>query len=202
MKNLYILSGCNGAGKTTVAYSILPEILQCREFVNADEIAKGLSPFQPDKVTFQAGKIMIKRIKSLIEQGNDFAIETTLSAITYKQTIKTAQEKGYYVTIIFFWLSSIELAKERVRLRVKEGGHNIPDNVIERRYIKGLYNFFHVFLSICDNVMLFDNSAESPKLIMTKSKNKPEEIIDVPIYDQIKSSYVRKRTSTTKESHS
>ncbi len=202
MKNLYILSGCNGAGKTTVAYSILPEILQCREFVNADEIAKGLSPFQPDKVTFQAGKIMIKRIKSLIEQGNDFAIETTLSAITYKQTIKAAQENGYYVTIIFFWLSSIELAKERVRLRVKEGGHNIPDNVIERRYIKGLYNFFNVFLSICDNVMLFDNSAESPKLIMTKSKNKPEEIIDAPIYDQIKSSYVRKRTSTTKESHS
>ena len=145
MKNLYILSGCNGAGKTTVAYSILPEILQCREFVNADEIAKGLSPFQPDKVTFQAGKIMIKRIKSLIEQGNDFAIETTLSAITYKQTIKAAQANGYYVTIIFFWLSSIELAKERVRLRVKEGGHNIPDNVIERRYIKGLYNFFHVF---------------------------------------------------------
>ena len=192
MKNLYILSGCNGAGKTTVAYSILPEILQCREFVNADEIAKGLSPFQPDKVTFQAGKIMIKRIKSLIEQGNDFAIETTLSAITYKQTIKAAQENGYYVTIIFFWLSSIELAKERVRLRVKEGGHNIPDNVIERRYIKGLYNFFNVFLSICDNVMLFDNSAESPKLIMTKSKNKPEEIIDAPIYDQIKSSYVRK----------
>lgn len=202
MKNLYILSGCNGAGKTTVAYSILPEILQCREFVNADEIAKGLSPFQPDKVTFQAGKIMIKRIKSLIEQGNDFAIETTLSAITYKQTIKAAQENGYYVTIIFFWLSSIELAKERVRLRVKEGGHNIPDNVIERRYIKGLYNFFNVFLSICDNVMLFDNSAESPKLIMTKSKNKPEEIIDAPIYDQIKSSYVRKRTSTTEESHS
>jgi len=189
MKNLYILSGCNGAGKTTVAYSILPAILQCKEFVNADEIARGLSPFQPDKVTFQAGKIMIKRIQSLIEQGSDFAIETTLSAITYRQTIQWAQEKGYVVTIIFFWLNSIELAKERVQKRVKNGGHNVPETIIERRYHKGLSNFFRFFVPICDNVMLFDNSEESPKLIMTKSKDKPEEILNDTIYTLIRNSY-------------
>lgn len=189
MKNLYILSGCNGAGKTTVAFTILPEILQCKEFVNADEIARGLSPFQPDKVTFQAGKIMIKRMKSLIEQGSDFAIETTLSAVTYKNTIALAQENGYFVTIIFFWLNSIELAKERVQHRVKNGGHNVPEHVIERRYHKGLFNFFNFFVPICNNVMLFDNSEESPKLIMTKSKDKPEEVLNDEIYQMIRNSY-------------
>lgn len=121
MKNLYILAGCNGAGKTTVAYHILPEILKCKEFVNADEIAKGISPFQPDKVSYEAGKIMSRRITDLMNQNKSFAIETTLSALTYRQKIKEAQSKGYCVTMIFFWLQSVELAKERIRLRVIEG---------------------------------------------------------------------------------
>lgn len=195
MKNLYILAGCNGAGKTTVAYFILPEILQCKEFVNADEIAKGLSPFQPSTVTYPAGKIMIQRIKSLIEKGSDFAIETTLSAITYRDTIKLAQSQDYRVSMIFFWLNSVALAKERVHLRVSEGGHFVSDKIIERRYHKGLQNFFDIFLPLCDNVMLFDNSAATPKLIMNKTKEKAEEILDPETFNIIKSSYVRTRTS-------
>lgn len=191
MKNLYILAGCNGAGKTTVAYHILPEILKCKEFVNADEIAKGISPFQPDKVTYEAGKIMSRRIADLMSQNKSFAIETTLSALTYRQKIKEAQSKGYCVTMIFFWLQSIDLAKERIRLRVMEGGHSIPDNVVERRYNKGLNNFFRYFLPICDNVMLFDNSNQSPKLIMTKTKGRPNEIFDNEIYNKIQNCYVR-----------
>ncbi len=191
MKNLYILAGCNGAGKTTVAYHILPELLKCKEFVNADEIAKGISPFQPEKVSFEAGKIMSKRIADLLNQNKSFAIETTLSALTYRNKIKDAQSKGYCVTMIFFWLQSVELAKERVRLRVIEGGHSIPDDVVERRYNKGLSNFFRYFLPICDNVMLFDNSKQSPKLIMTKTKGRPNEIFDNEIYNQIQNCYVR-----------
>ncbi|HHU46785.1 MAG TPA: AAA family ATPase [Bacteroidales bacterium] len=186
MRNMYILSGCNGAGKTTVAFSILPEMLQIKEFVNADEIAKGLSPFQPERATFQAGKIMIRRIKELIDQEIDFAIETTLSAGIYKRTILFAQQRGYTVTMIFFWLNSMELAKERVKRRVESGGHNVPENVIERRYQKGLFNFFNLYLPLCDHVQLFDNSEESPKLVMKKNKNSDEEIIDIEKYNEIK----------------
>lgn len=192
MKKMYVLAGCNGAGKTTVAYFILPEILQCKEFVNADEIAKGLSPFQPNKALYAAGKILLKRINDLIERGSDFAIETTLSALTYKEIIEKAQANGYYVNMIFFWLNNVELAKERVRLRVSEGGHSVSDEVVERRYNKGLYNFFNIFLPLCDNVMLFDNSAATPKLVMNKVKNEEPEIIDQITFNLIKSSYVRK----------
>ena len=194
MKKLYVLAGCNGAGKTTVAYFILPEILQCKEFVNADEIAKGLSPFQPDKALYAAGKILLKRIDDFIERGIDFAIETTLSAIYYREIIKKAQENGYYVNLIFFWLNSVDLAKERVRLRVSEGGHFVSDEVVKRRYHKGLDNFFTIFMPLCDNVMLFDNSATTPKLVMNKTKDSEPEIIDNDTVKLIKSSYVRKRT--------
>ena len=131
-KNLYIIAGCNGAGKTTVSYTILPEIIECKEFVNADEIAKGLSPFQPEKLSFEAGRIMINRINELIERGENFAFETTLSTRSYKQKIEIAKQRGYTITILFFWLNNIELAKERVKVRVLEGGHNIPSDIIKR----------------------------------------------------------------------
>ncbi|WMJ72217.1 zeta toxin family protein [Cytophagaceae bacterium ABcell3] len=137
MPNLYIISGCNGAGKTTASYNILPEILNCKEFVNADEIAKGLSPFQPEKVSLEAGRIMLERIDDLMRIKADFAFETTLSTRSYVNTVKRAKESGYEVTLLYFWLNSQELAIERVKERVREGGHNIPEQVIRRRYNKG-----------------------------------------------------------------
>jgi len=137
-KNLYIVAGCNGAGKTTASYTILPEIIKCKEFVNADEIAKGLSPFQPETVSFEAGRIMINRINELLKDNETFAFETTLSTKSYKNKVLKAKEQGYTITLLFFWLNNIELAKERVKIRVKEGGHNIPEDVIERRYLKGM----------------------------------------------------------------
>lgn len=118
MPKLYIISGCNGAGKTTASYTILPEMLACREFVNADEIARGLSPFKPESMSIQAGKIMIERIDNLITNGTDFAIETTLATKMYTKVIKYAQERGYKVTLLFFWLSVPNLAVERVKMRV------------------------------------------------------------------------------------
>lgn len=122
MPNLYIISGCNGAGKTTASYTVLPEMLDCEDFINADEIAKGLSPFKPEKVAIEAGRIMLSKIKKLINLQQDFAFETTLSTKSYVRTIEMAKNKGYEVTLLFFWLDSVELAIERVVARVSEGG--------------------------------------------------------------------------------
>ncbi len=157
-KKLYIIAGCNGAGKTTASFTILPEILNCKEFVNADEIAKGLSPFQPEKVSFEAGRIMLNRIKELLLGNENFAFEITLATKSYKNKIIEAKEKGFQVTLLFFWLQNVELAKERVKIRVSEGGHNIQPEVIERRYSRGIKNLFEIYLPIVDGALLFDNS--------------------------------------------
>lgn len=157
-KNLYIIAGCNGAGKTTASFTILPQILDCKEFVNADEIAKGLSPFQPEKVSFEAGRIMLNRIDELISAKENFAFETTLSTRSYKNTIKEAREKGYRITLLFFWLQNVDLAIERVKTRVSEGGHNIQPDVIKRRYKRGIENLFNIYLPIVDGALIFDNS--------------------------------------------
>ena len=143
-QNLYIIAGCNGAGKTTASFTILPEILDCKEFVNADEIAKGLSPFQPEKVAFESGRIMLNRIDELFLQNENFAFETTLATKTYKQKLLKATNQGYNTTLLFFWLKNPELAIERVKIRVSEGGHHIPEDVIIRRYHNGIINLFKI----------------------------------------------------------
>lgn len=167
-KKLYIIAGCNGAGKTTASFTILPDILDCKEFVNADEIAKGLSPFQPEKVSIEAGRIMLKRINELLSENENFAFETTLSSKSYKNKIVEAKKKGYRVTLLFFWLQNTELAKERVKTRVFEGGHNIKPDVIERRYIRGIKNLFDVYLPIVDGALIFDNSEGKHELLADK----------------------------------
>lgn len=185
MPNLYIISGCNGAGKTTASFSVLPEMLNCMEFVNADEIAKGLSPFQPEKVAIEAGRIMLQRIDFLIDQKIDFAFETTLAAKSYAKFIREAQEKGYFVTLIYFWLNSPELAVERVRNRVLSGGHDIPVNVIYRRYNAGKENLSKLYLPICDYWILIDNSEPPFQIIAEGFKNESIEINDQNKYSQI-----------------
>jgi len=167
--DLYIISGCNGAGKTTASFTILPEILKCREFVNADEIARGLSPFQPEKVAIEAGRIMLYRIEQLLSEKKTFAFETTLASKTYKNTIVKAKEKGYIVTLLFFWLQTVELAKNRVLKRVSEGGHDIDSDIIERRYFSGIRNLFEIYLPIVDKALIFDNSEGKHELIAEKS---------------------------------
>lgn len=164
-KNIYIIAGCNGAGKTTASFTILPEILDCKEFVNADEIAKGLSPFQPEKVAFEAGRIMLERIETLLKSNENFAFETTLSTKTYKQKLIQAKTNGFKVKLLFFWLPTIEMAINRVAVRVSEGGHNIPTEVIARRYSRGIENLFKIYIPLCDDWAVFDNSDETPELI-------------------------------------
>ena len=171
MKRLFIISGCNGAGKTTASYTILPEMLNCDEFVNADEIAKGLSPFNPESAAIQSGRLMLERINKLIECGDDFAFETTLATRAYKNFVIKAQDHGYQVTLLFFWLRSQELAVKRVETRVKEGGHNIPEVTIRRRYENGLKNFFGIFETIVDEWILIDNSGEPYEIIAQKNNS-------------------------------
>jgi predicted ABC-type ATPase len=186
-KNLYIIAGCNGAGKTTASFTILPEILDCKEFVNADEIAKGLSPFQPEKVSFEAGRIMLHRITELLSQNENFAFETTLATRSYKNRIHEAKEKNYNVTLLFFWLKNPELAKERVKTRVLEGGHNIPEDVIERRYHKGIKNLFEIYLSIVDQVLIFDNSEGKHILIAEMSTSEELNVLNQTKFNELKS---------------
>ncbi|SDA79848.1 Predicted ABC-type ATPase [Algoriphagus alkaliphilus] len=164
-KRLFIIAGCNGAGKTTASFRILPELLNCREFVNADEIARGISPFQPEKVALEAGRIMLSRMQELIEKGEDFAFETTLATKSYLGFIEKAHQKGYFVSLVFFWLQSPALAIERVKTRVREGGHSIPKEVVIRRYSRGIQNLFKLFSQKVDYLAIFDNSNTTPELI-------------------------------------
>jgi len=185
-KNLYIIAGCNGAGKTTASFTILPEIIDCKEFVNADEIAKGLSPFQPEKVAFESGRIMLNRIDELFKNEESFAFETTLSTKSYKNKIQKAKEKGYTVTLLFFWLQNIELAKERVKIRVSEGGHNIESNIIERRYNNGIKNLFNIYLPLVDGALIYDNSEGKHELLAIKTIDGQLKIIDKNKFQQLK----------------
>lgn len=185
MPNLYIIAGSNGAGKTTASYTVLPEMLDCKEFVNADEIAKGLSPFQPEKVAIEAGRIMIGRIKDLVEKRVDFAFETTLSTKSYRQLINNCKALGYNVTLVYFWLNSVELAIERVRHRVLSGGHNIPNETIVRRYHSGIINLSKIYMPICDYWMIFDNSDYPSKLIADGFNEQETKVYDDLIYNKI-----------------
>ena len=188
MKRLYIISGCNGAGKTTASYTILPEMLGCNEFVNADEIAKGLSPFNPNEVAIKAGRLMLTRIDELLENGVDFAFETTLATRSYVNTVKKAQEKGYLVTVLYFWLNSPELAVERVRIRVKEGGHNIPEKTIRRRYDLGISNMFNLYIPVADYWMFIDNS-KTPFEILAEGLREKEVVKNKMIWNKLKNKY-------------
>ncbi|MBO5443782.1 MAG: zeta toxin family protein [Muribaculaceae bacterium] len=166
---LYIIAGCNGAGKTTASMTVLPEVLDCREFVNADEIAKGLSPFNPEEVAIEAGRLMLKRIDYLIEKKSTFAIETTLATKSYRNLVKRAKQSGYKVILLFFWLPSPEMAELRVAQRVASGGHNIPVDVINRRYWAGLQNLFEIFVPIVDLWSLYDNTKELKPVVERNS---------------------------------
>ena len=171
MKRLYIIAGPNGAGKTTASYTVLPEILNCKEFVNADEIARGISPFNPEKVAIQAGRLMLNRIKELINKGETFAFETTLSSKYFVEFIKKAKEKDYEIVLLFLMLNSVNLAIKRVETRVEEGGHNIPTDVIKRRYNNGMKNFFNRYIGIVDKWFLVDNSGESFQFVAEGTKD-------------------------------
>lgn len=184
-KSLYIISGPNGAGKTTASYTVLPKILQCKEFVNADEIARGLSPFNPESVAIEAGRLMLKRIKELLHRNESFSIETTLSTRSYFRLVEQAHRQGYEVILLFFWLKSPEQAIERVAERVAKGGHGIPQNIIIRRYWEGLDNLFKIYMPIVDTWVLVNNGEMPRSIIATGGKGQNTIIKDNEHYKKI-----------------
>lgn len=185
MPNLYIMAGPNGAGKTTAAYTLLPEVMKAKEFVNADEIARGISPFNVEAVAFEAARIMLQRIKLLMNQGVDLAIETTLSTRSYVQTIRHAQQMGYSVSLYYFWIPSAEVSKERVAIRVLRGGHNIPTEVIERRYGRSIANLTKLYIPVCDYFTIFNNAGIVSEMVATGGMNSETYVFNKDIWETI-----------------
>jgi len=184
-KNLYIISGCNGAGKTTASYTVLPEVLDCKEFVNADEIARGLSPFNPESVAIEAGRLMLQRIEDLLSKEESFSIETTLATKSYINLVRRAQKKGYTVRLLFFWLNSPDLALQRIAERVAKGGHNIPEPIVRRRYVTGISNLFRLFMNEVDSWEIYDNSKYPAIQIARGGKDDETSILVESIYKTI-----------------
>ncbi|MDT3741280.1 MAG: zeta toxin [Candidatus Kapabacteria bacterium] len=185
---MFIIAGPNGAGKTTASMEYLKYDLDCLEFINADNIAVGISPFQPEKVSVTAGKIMLNRIDELIESGNNFAIESTLSSKLLADKCLYAKKKGFEIIILFYWLESSDLAVERVEHRVSLGGHNIPVDIIKRRYERGLKNLFQDFMSISDYWLIVNNSGLFPSNIAEGNKYSIK-VFNEDLWDLIKGSY-------------
>jgi len=162
---IVIIAGPNGAGKTTFAEEFLPKEADCPDFVNADLIARGLSPFNPEKGAYQAGRIMLAQIASRARARETFAFETTLSGLGYARRIPSWRSSGYHVKLIFLWLPSVDLSLARIRARVAQGGHDVPEGVVRRRFDRGIANLQRVYKRLVTNWALYDNSGPIPKLL-------------------------------------
>lgn len=162
MPHLYLIAGPNGAGKTTFASRFLPEFVSVRQFVNADLIAAGMSPFAPESAAIEAGRLMLRRIDALIQQRIDFGIETTLASKTLQARLRICKAASYQIHLAYLRLASPELAIARVRERVRQGGHSVSETTIRRRYFSGLRNLFGIYLPLVDEWIIYDNSYASP----------------------------------------
>ena len=182
---MYIISGCNGSGKTTASYTLLPELLDCSEFVNSDEFAKSLAPFHPETAYITASRYMLKKLRYLFTRREDFCIETTLATRSLLKMVRMAQDQGYFVTVVYLWLRNPEIAIQRVAARVEAGGHDVAPDVIRRRYYTGLEYFFDLYSPVCDKWMLVDNSEKEFRIIAEGSA-KGTTVRDLPLYQQIK----------------
>jgi predicted ABC-type ATPase len=184
-KNVYIIAGPNGSGKTTFAKQFLPDYVNCPNFVNSDLIAQGLSPFEPRAAAIKAGKLVLQQIDEYVRRGADFAFETTLSGKTYVNLIKELKAKNYAVHIFFLWIPTPELAISRIKDRVSQGGHNVPVEDVRRRFSRGIYNFFNLYEPLLDSWTLIDNSLEKHVLI-AKKQNSHIQIFNQHLYDLIR----------------
>ena len=180
--NLYIIAGPNGAGKTTFARKFLPQYAECLEFVNADLIAGGLSPFAPERAAILGGRLMLEQIHSLAERGLDFGFETTLSGKTYVKLLQDMRKRVYLIHIFFLWITNVKLALERIELRIRNGGHHIPESIVRRRFDRSLPNFLHFYKPLADSWAIFDNSGDAPKMIAFEESGKLE-ILDPDLFD-------------------
>lgn len=165
MPDVFIIGGPNGAGKSTAARGMLPEFIGVKQFVNADEIARGLSGFAPETVAREAGRIMLQRLRALARQRVDFAFESTLAARSFAPWLVALRETGYAIHVIYLWLPSVELALQRVANRVRAGGHDVPEETLRRRYHRGQRNFVSLYAPLADSWEVYDNSGTEPALV-------------------------------------
>ena len=177
-RRLIILAGPNGAGKSTIAKYLLTEKYLIDEFVNADAIAVGLSAFAPEAVSFEAGRIMLRRINTLLENKSSFAFETTLASKSFLRLIERAQASSYLVTLVYVALPSAQLAKRRVAGRVKEGGHSIPECVIERRFYRSLDNLIYRYRKVADEWFVYDNAELRTPMLVAHGSGAIEKIVE------------------------
>jgi len=184
MPTVYVIAGPNGAGKTTFASKYLPDFVKCREFLNADLIAAGLSPFAPDAQNVRAGRLLLERIDELASQRSDFGFETTLAGRTYWKRLSEMKASGYRLILLFLWLPTADIAVIRVANRVEQGGHNVPPNDIQRRYSAGIKNFFQLYRPILDGWWLYNASELPPELIAVEQQGTLT-IQQVSLYQQI-----------------
>lgn len=180
--SVVILAGPNGAGKSTAAPALLQGALAVNEFVNADVIARGLSAFDPDAVAIAAGRVMLVRLRELAVQRNSFAFETTLASRTFAPWLRNLAASGYDIHLVFLWLSSAELAIERVADRVRNGGHNIPVEVVRRRYLAGIRNFFSLYQSLTTTWVIYNSSGPQPTVVAEGLESQPQRVYDTDIW--------------------
>lgn len=185
MPTLYIIAGPNGAGKTTASTFLLPDVFNTDIFINADIIAAQLNPSNPEAVAIRAGRIMLERVQETLAAKQTFAIETTLATKSYLNLVNQAQLLGYEVVLYFFYLPSAEMAKERVKLRVSKGGHNIPPEVIERRYEAGIKNFFYYILKV-DRWRFYKNNETPPEFIAEGEREGVAKIYNLDLWEKLK----------------
>ncbi len=176
-KKIFMVAGPNGAGKTTTALIVFPD-LKIFEFLNADEIARGLAPLNPESVPVAASKLLIKRFQELLDSHKSFAFETTASGKNYIKYLNEAKQNNYQIHLLFLWLHSPELAIKRVAERVQQGGHNIHKETIRNRYFSGLKNLFDHYLKLADSFLILDNSSDKQKIIARKKINNLVDIQD------------------------
>lgn len=184
MKNVYIISGPNGSGKTTFASTFLPEYAKCDRFINADLIAAGLSPFSPQQVAIKSGKLVLEQIKEYSDDGFNFGFETTMSGVTYLKYFMMLKDKGYKIHIFFLWIPNAQLAIARVKDRLLQGGHNVPIVDIKRRFERSTNKFFKQYRLLADQWMLFNNSKSKSELIARK-QNAHVDVIDKGLFGKI-----------------
>jgi predicted ABC-type ATPase len=182
---IYIISGPNGSGKTTFASSFLPKFANCQEFLNADLIAAGLAPFAPETQVVRASELLLQRIDELVASRGTFSFETTLAARSYRASIIKWRELGYQIAMYFLWLPSVEMAIKRVAKRVCQGGHNIPEPVIRRRYSRGLTNLFELYIPVVSTLIVYDTSSFPPVPIVELTGEK-EIIFDYNRWQRVK----------------
>jgi predicted ABC-type ATPase len=183
-KQLYVIAGPNGAGKTTFAREFLPHFAHCEEFVNADLIATGLSPFFPRGSAIQAGRLVLQRINELASKGTDFGFETTLSGKRYLSLLKRLRKSGYKIHLFFLWLPEVSLAINRVQDRVRQGGHSVPESDVRRRFYRGLKHLLVEYRPLLDEWIIFDNSGETPKKVAFGTLEK-REIVDSELFEKL-----------------